>query len=460
MSQTGLSRRALIGRGAALAGGLALGGGSLAACGGSKSGSGGTTTLNVMIDGANVEPGEPALLAAWEKENDCKVVVSAFNQVKLNAALAAGNPPDLVRTNGATEMPNLIARGLVQNLDSYFAQSSAFQADDLDPIIGVYKFDGKQQGQGSIYGIPSDYSQDAMIWYRKSMLEAAGLSAPSGSAPLTYDELLEMGIKLTKRSGGKTQVYGLDPSWNFINQGHLVQMVAQQGGSLWNADFTAADFTSPEARKALQWYVDWGKARTGIGPLDSESTWNGPVFDANRIAMVSYGYWFNGEIIGPDAGSAADGVKLIEDCGFVPAPQMGSTRVDSCMTGSGAWIPAKAANKDLAFKFLEFWRGAGSQNAINHFKAGGGLPLCKSLRKYLPQTTAYDAEHWKVQEANLEYFTVLRFSPYANAAAMETAITTSIEPVIKGTTTLDAAISSLQSQVNQIIQTGKAQIGG
>ena len=459
MSQMNLSRRAFIGRSAALAGGLAVTGGALSACGGS-SGKGGVTVLNVMYDNANVEPGEAPLLAAWEKANNCKVVVSPFNQVKLNAALAAGNPPDIVRTIGGAEMPNLIARGLVANLDSYFAQSTAFKADDLDPIIGVYKFDGKQQGQGSIYGIPSDYSQDAMIWYRKSMLEAAGLTAPSATTPLTYDELLDMGVKLTKRSGGKTQVYGMDPVWNFDNQAHLMQMIAQQGGALWNADFSAADFTSPEARKALAWYVKWGQARTGVGPLDTESTWQGPVYDANRIAMVSYGYWFNAEINGPDAGSSANGVKLIEDSGFAPAPQMGSTRVDACMSGTGAWIPAKAANKDLAFKFLEFWRGANSQNAINRFKSGGGLPLCKSLRQYIPQATAYDAEHWKVQEANLENLTVLRFSPYANNAAMETAITTSIEPVIKGATSLDAAISSLQSQVNQIIQTGKAQIGG
>jgi multiple sugar transport system substrate-binding protein len=410
-----------------------------------------------MIDNLNIEPGITTLLAAWEKAHHCTVSVSKFDQVKLNAALAAGTPPDLVRTTGASEMPNIIARGLALNLDKYFATSTAFKAADLDPVIGVYKFNGKAQGTGSIYGIPSDYSQDNMLWYRKSLLDAAKITQPSSTTPISYDELLTIGKAVTKRQSGKTTVFGMDPTWNFVNQAHLMQMIAQQGGSLWSSDFTAADFTTPEARKALQWYVDWGTARTGIGPLDPESSWEGPLYDANRVSVVTYGYWFNAEIIGPDAGS--NGTKLQEDSGFAPAPQMGSTRVDACFTGSGAWIPAKAPNPSLAFKFLEFWRGAGSQAAINHFKAGGGLPLCKSLRQYLPQTTPVDKVIYNTAIGNLANFSVLRFSPYASGAAMEAAITTNIEPVMKGQTSLAAAITTLQSAVNAIITTGKAELG-
>jgi multiple sugar transport system substrate-binding protein len=459
MSQHQLSRRAFLGRTGAAAAGLAFGGGALAACSSSSSSksAGGKTVLNVMIDNVDTDQAFAPALKAFQAANDCVVKVSKFDQVKLNAALAAGSPPDLVRTSGAAEMPNIIARGLAENLDPYFAKSQYFKADDLDPIIGVYKFDGKTQGKGSIYGIPSDYSQDAMIWYRKDLLDAAGIAHPSTTDPMSYDEYLAIGKQLTKRSGGKTQVYGFDPVWGFDNQAHLMQMIAQQGGSLWSDDFTKADFTTPEARKALQWYIDWGKARTGPGPLDQESNWEGPLYDADRIAIVSYGYWFSAEILGQDAG--ANSAKLQQVSVFAPAPQFGSTRVDACMNGSGAWIPAKAANKDLAFKFLEAWRGSGTDGAKAHFAQGGGLPLCISNRQYLPRSSPFTSASYATQMDNLKHLSVLKFSPYAAGSAMEAALTTALTGAVQNGASLDSTVASLQAAVNGIIDSGKAQLG-
>ena len=453
MHRRSLSRRTFLGT-SATAVGTALAGGALSACGaGSSGGRGGKPTLQVMIDSVDTEVGK--LMAQFESANDCKVVVSKFDKVKLNAAIAAGNPPDLVRTNGASEMPNLIARGLVENLDPYFAKSKVFRADDLDPIVGVYRFDGKRQGKGSLYGFPSDYSQDAMLWYNKELFDKAKVPHLSATETLGYDDLLDLGKRLTVRKGGKVDVYGFDPVWNFVNQAHLMQMIAQQGGSLWNDDFTKADFTTPEARKAIEWYVNWGKARVGTGPLDPTSDWQGPVYGAGRMAIVSYGYWFGAWINSPDAG--ANHAELAAASGFVPAPQMGSTRVDACMTATGAWIPKKAAHKELAFKFLEFWRGGAPAEA--HFKAGGGLPALKHFRPLLPHTTAFDKENYKVQMDNLKNLTVLRFSPYADYTAVEGALTTNLEAAMKGQTGVDSAIRKLQTAMDGIVQQGKQQLG-
>ncbi|KUO07357.1 extracellular solute-binding protein [Streptomyces sp. DSM 15324] len=449
-----LSRRALLGRSATVAGAV-LAGSALSACGtgGSGGSGGGKPTLQVMIDGTDTEFGK--LMAQFESANDCKVVVSKFDKVKLNASIAAGNPPDLVRTNGASEMPNLIARGLVENLDPYLAKSTVFKADDLDPIVGVYRFDGKQQGKGSLYGFPSDYSQDCMLWFNKELFDRAKVPHLKPTDTLSYDDVLDLGKRLTVRKGGKVDVYGFDPAWNFVNQGHLMQMIAQQGGSLWNDDFTKADFTTPEARKAIQWYLDWGKARVGTGPLDPTSDWQGPIYDSGRIAIQSYGYWFGAIINSADAG--AKRAELAAASGFVPAPQMGSTRVDSCMTGSGAWIPKQAAHKELAFKFLEFWRGGAP--GVEHFEAGGGLPALKHMRSLLPRTTAFDKDHYDVQMENLKNFSILQFSPYADYTAVEGAITTNVEAAIKGQASLDSAIRKLQTAMDDIVQQGKQQLG-
>ncbi|MCH5676614.1 extracellular solute-binding protein [Streptomyces gilvus] len=447
-----ISRRGFLGTSAVIGAGV-VGAGTLTACGGSGSGSSSHPTLHVMYDSLDSELGSS--IKEFEAKNDCTVVISKFDQLKLNSSIVAGNPPDLVRCVGASEIPNLIARGLAENLDPYFAKSTVFKASDFDPVVDIYRYDGKQQGKGSLYGFPSDYGQDAMLWYNKELFDKAKISYLSETEPTDYDELLDLGKRLTVRKNGKVQVYGLDPVWNFVNQAHLMQMIEQQGGALWNDDFTKADFTTPEARRALQWYVDWGKARVGTGPLDPVTDWQGPIYDAGRIAIISYGYWFGAEIAGADAG--ANAAKLAANSGFVPAPQMGKTRVDACMTGTGAWIPKKAANKELAFKFLEFWRGGAP--AAKHFKAGGGLPALKHFRSDLPQSTAAEKDHYKVQMDNTKHLTILRFSPYASYSAVESAITTNVESVIKGKSSLDSAIRTLQSAMTDIVTQGRKQVG-
>jgi len=67
--------------------------------------------------------------------------------------LAAGNPPDLVRDAGTDVTPYIASQGLALNLDSYFAQSTIIKESDIMPVNDVWKWDGKQQGQGSRYGI-------------------------------------------------------------------------------------------------------------------------------------------------------------------------------------------------------------------------------------------------------------------------------------------------------------------
>ena len=118
--------------------------------------------------------------------------------------LAAGNPPDLVRDAGTDVTPYIASQGLALNLDSYFAQSTVLKESDIMPVNDAWKWDGKQQGHGSRYGIAKDWSQDAMWWYDTEMWSAAGLTPRAADTPVTYDELLTAAKAITKASGGKT----------------------------------------------------------------------------------------------------------------------------------------------------------------------------------------------------------------------------------------------------------------
>ena len=159
--------------------------------------------------------------------------------------LSAGSAPDVVETTGLT-VPTFIERGVVEDLTDRIKTSKLIQPSDLSAVNNLYRWDGKVQGKGPIYGMVKDWSQDGTLWYNKLLFDKAKLPYPSLTTPMTYDEMLAIAKKLTVTKGGHTLIYGLSaPTWSVV--GEVLQGMAQQGVSLFSADLTTADFTTPEA---------------------------------------------------------------------------------------------------------------------------------------------------------------------------------------------------------------------
>jgi len=408
------------------------------------------TTLTVMYLSGELSKQE---IAEFERQNpSIKIRFLQFDQTRLNAMMAAGQPPDFLRIVGSPDMPSIAARGLALNLDPYFANSKVLKTSDLLPINDVFRWDGRVQGHGPRYGMAKDFSPETMIWYNKKLFDQAGVKYPSETDPMTYDQLLALGKKLTVVKGGKVQVYGLDPAWTLgWEYGGMIQMLAQEGKSLWNADYTHADFTSPEVLKILKWYVDWAQARVGHSPLDPDPDgWAGPAFLADRVAMVVYGYWFQGEITsGPKT--------LLQHVGFAPSPQWGPKRLSGCLTATGAWIPANSKNKDAAWKFFEYYMAG--KPAQNRATSGWGVPTVKRYLKDMPQGTPEQRDFYRVLQNELKHFTVLRFSPYITDTAMSNAINKYMQPVMKGQMKLEDGAKQLEIAVNKLVLQAKQQVG-
>jgi multiple sugar transport system substrate-binding protein len=428
---------------------LAGAGALLNACGGSASPTtAGPVTLNVMYNKAELLPAQVAL---FEKQNPTiKIKQVEYDSTVLSSMLAAGNPPDFVRTQGAPAIPNTAARGLATDLSSYFAKSTVLKESDLLPVNDVYRWDGKVEGQGPRYGMAKDWSQDAMFWYNKKLFDQAKVPYPSATTPLSYDDLLTLGKKLTVRDNGKIKVYGLDAIYGFTTQAHLMQMLAQRGKSLWNSDYTQADLTNEDAIAAIKWYVDWAQAHVGPSPLDPETNGADTLFAADREAMSLWGYWFGGALYAKYNNTLPDNV------GFAPAPQFGPTPVNACFAGTGVWIPARSQHKDEAWKLFEFFLGG--PPAHDRVKSGFGLPALKSLLPELPQSTPAQKAAYDVEQAALPNQSVLHFSPYITDDAFEASFKQYIEPVFKGQSDLKSAAAQLQSAINQLAQQGKQQI--
>ncbi len=442
-----MSRRGFLGLSGAGAAALALGActARMPAASGGSGASGATGGITIM----SVEINED-VSKAWAAEHpDVPVKLIQYDATRLNAMLAAGTPPDLVRGLGAQETAYWAARGIAMPLDDYISASSLLAAGTLSSVNDVWKFDGSKQGSGPTYGLTKDYSLDMMHWYNLELLDAAGVRVPDDDNPYTYDEALDVARELTKVKGGKVTTYGL---WSTAPDVVYIQgMLGTTGATLLSDDLKTVDFSSPEAQRAIKWIADVAAAKVGYTVLDpNPDGWSGPTFLAQREAMAQGGYWFGGQVAtGEDAG---DWSRL------APAPLLGDTRFSPTTSATGHWIPAKAANPDAAFAFLE-WYTAGPQ-AEDRARSGWGLPVVTSLESELPAAEEYQKLALATQQNENQYSGVLTFSPYATNTALTATLTDLFPELVSGAITLGGFADKANEQCNELLAEGVSRVGG
>ncbi len=449
--QSNMTRRSFLGK-STLAVATALGAGSLLdACGSPASSTPGKTTVSIMLFPTSEL--SQAEINAFEAANPNIVVnLIPYDTTKLSAMYAAGSPPDLVRVTGATDLPGIVARGLAVDLTERFNSSSVFNNGNLLPVGDVYRWDGKAQGQGPRYGAPIDWSLDLMLWYNKTLFDQRNIPYPSATTPMTYDELLTLAKKLTVVEGGKLKTLGLNTFIGTFWYAHVVQMLAQRGTSLFSSDLSKADFTTPDAMAALQWFVDLAQAHVGDTPLDPQADWGNNSFPANRLAIMCAGYWFGGHIIQPDPV-----LGVGDKVGFAPAPQFGTSHVDGVAGATGLYMATQCKHQDEAWKLLEFV--CGGKGSAMHVADGSGLPSVKSNFSDLPSTQPWQAQALQAVNNELPYESVLKFTPYATTGAIINAMEQSITPVMQKKISLQQGAENLTNSVNLLISQGQSVIG-
>lgn len=407
---------------------------------------GGDVTLDVMVGAQDVSEEQ---IAEFEEANPgVKLNIITYDMARLNTMLASSNPPDVAFGN-AVGSANFNARGLATDLTPYLEKSEVLTEDDLQPVNDAFRWDGQKSGSGPLYGIVKDWSHDNALWYNTALFDAAGVPYLSDTEPISYDELLEIAEKLTVRDGASTQVYGLGMEWAWTLYGPIAAMVMQQGGSLFNEDLTEIDFTTPEAQKALQWFVDYGQSGVGatsLNPLPDGSDYS--TFAAERMAISQDGYWFGGNF------AADDALKTVR---FAPAPTMGDEPAAMSYGGAGLWIPEKAKDKDAAWKFMEYFMAGAPAEA--RASSGWGLPSLKSLEDKLPQDQDFQKQAYTVVQSQLEHTKPLPDSPYVSAGLLQDTIDKYLQQAIKGDITVEEAGEGLNNELNEALAQGVDQVG-
>jgi multiple sugar transport system substrate-binding protein len=227
-SPIGYSRRGFLGLGAALAGT-----GLLAACGGSSGGAGGGGKTMKFWDmpwgAAAYNPAAQKLTEAYApagglpKASYQEIQWANFTQT-FSSAIASNTGP-AVSTGGGFQAFQYAQQGAIAYADNVVA---AFKKDGTydDYLPGTVEAMKTAKGYAAV-----PWQLDMRVWwYRKSLLDSAGVSAP----PTTWDELMTAGQALQKKG-----LYGFatgSGAGNNLGAHMMVMMMINNGGGIFNPD--------------------------------------------------------------------------------------------------------------------------------------------------------------------------------------------------------------------------------
>lgn len=361
---TGSTRRATR-RGAALVGSITIAGLALAGCsaGSNDSDADAGDTLTLWhYEGADSAMGIAwaEAIAVFEEETGATVEFEekSFEQIRSTASqvLNSDEAPDLMEFNKGNATAGLLAsQGLLTDISE--AVTDYGWDAQLAPALQTtakYSEDGVM-GSGAWYGIPN-YGEFVTVYYNEDAFAAAGIEVPT-----TYDEFtaaldafVDQGITPLAEAGLE---YPLGQLWyqlalsqadrQFVNDYQLYENpVDWQGDEITYATETLLD------------YVDKGYISPDVSGVKAEDA--GVSFINGTAPIFVSGSWWYGRFVN----------EITDfDFGIFPFPES-----DLSLGSSGnLWVvPERAANKELAYEFIDITMRPEIQALIGN---NGGLPV-------------------------------------------------------------------------------------
>lgn len=353
-------------RGLSALGLITVGALALAGCSGGDSGAdqgGGDNTLTLW----HFEGADSAMGIAWaeaievfEEETGATVEFEekSFEQIRSTASqvLNSDEAPDIMEFNKGNATAGLLAsQGLLADITGAVEEHG--WDEQLAPALQTtakYSEDGVM-GSGAWYGVPN-YGEFVTVYYNKDAFAAAGIEIPT-----TYDEFtaaldafVAQGITPLAEAGLE---YPLGQLWyqlalsqadrQFVNDYQLYENpVDWQGDEISYATETIVD------------YVDKGYISADVSGVKAEDA--GVSFINGTSPIFVSGSWWYGRF----------GSEITDfDFGIFPFPDS-----DLSLGSSGnLWVvPERAANKDLAYEFIDITMRPEIQALIGN---NGGLPV-------------------------------------------------------------------------------------
>lgn len=307
-----------------------------------------------------------ATIAAFEAAHpDIKVEyeTQAFADyfTKLQTLVAAGQAPDAFELNYETFV-DYANKGTLADLNPLIAADTGFSPSVYNATaLAAFAQDGKQ------YGLVESFS-NVVLFYNKDLFDKAGVAYPT--ADWTWKEELDAAQKLTDVNAGIWGDFAPIQFWEFY------KTIAQNGGSMFNADKTEVTLDSPANVETLTWMVDKVN-KYHVTPTDAEMAGlsSEDLFRQGKVAMLRTGIWLLGDFV--------DNAHFNWDIALEP----GNTNKAHHFFSNGVSVSATSANQQAAYEWIKFLTS--SKEAVDiRVKAGWELPAVSdtaAVQSYLDQ---------------------------------------------------------------------------
>ncbi len=242
------------------------------------------------------------------------------------------------------ETPMWAKNGWLVNLTPALTADKSYQINDLlKPIRDSLSY------KNNLYGVPF-YGESSMVYYRKSLFKAAGLTMPlhptwrqieADAAKLNNPSKGVAGICLRGQNGWGENLAVLDTAIN-------------TGGGSWFNDSWKPQLTSPADEAAVKMYVNLVRKYGESGASQDGFTQCEALFGEGKTAM-----WYDATVA---AGLIATSYpKVSADTGYAYAPTGSASGAKGVPSGwLYTWslsIPKGAPNQAATLKWLEWATG-------------------------------------------------------------------------------------------------------
>lgn len=316
----------------------------------------------------------------YEKASGYKIDVQLFPgdqevERKMEAAIQAGNAPDIYAGNGSGDPLKIQAKarwikaGGMLNLSKFV--TGGWLKNYNQRLLGNISFaKGNQYGvEPGLYALPLD-AVNMQILYNKTLFKKAGLNPEQ--PPQTMAEFLTVCKKL--RSAGITPFAAGFGTWLGISMWEVYAWNIMGEKEMLKAHNEGKGFSNPKWVNVFKVFAD---LRDADAYANGMATWDNPdvdrLFSQEKVAMMYNGSWSFGVVknINED---------LVSRMGAF-LPPAASKNPLYIQGGYGATLAINAAspNKDATVKFLQ-WLTAPQQQA-RYAKESLNLPASASVSK-------------------------------------------------------------------------------
>lgn len=325
-----------------------------------------TITYGNFSAGKDNEATLNAMKAAFEKANpdiEVKLLNTGYSEYfrLLQTQVAGGTAPDTYELN-YENFVTFAAKNVLTDLGPLFGSAGISTAAYDQNALGAFRYKGKQ------YGVPNSYSV-VLLFYNKDLFDKAKVGYPDSK--WTWADIIEAGKKI-RALGDDT--FGIIQGVHFFE---FYKAIAQNNGSLFNADHTKFTVNSPENVEALQYMVDKIN-KFNIEPTQAQKSNQGDwdLFVAGRVGMLITGNWAFTYI--------RDAAKFPWDVAVEP----GNKRKATHFFSNGLVINKASKHQKEALKWIS-WLSSSKASSTLRIKAAWEVPPVSDreiIKMYTAQT--------------------------------------------------------------------------